>query len=152
MGYSFGHSKFHSFIQSLIQCGTLPGCCKLLMTFYYRSVESTVSLRICVSVSVCNYLPTVSRYYAINAFYLMSSPAPVDPAKEVLEFTWLWFIDSIYGIVALIAQARRNLLLRLCSSTAYVRTNGCSFRPLRLIYHVSKCLTKWHFAEKLSTG
>lgn len=55
----------------------------------------------------------------------MSSPArPPVYRKEVPEFTWLWFIDSIYVIVALIAQRRRNRLLLL--DTAYVRPNGRS--------------------------
>lgn len=101
-------SFIHSFIQSLIQCGTLPGCCELLMTFYYRSVESTVSLRICVSVSVCNYLPTVSRYYAINAFYLMSSPAPGSAGiyMALVYRFYLWY--RCFN-----CPSRRNLLLRL---------------------------------------
>lgn len=91
-----------SFIRWLIQSGTLPlgpGGCQLLMTFYYRPIQPTdqltVSLYLRVSCVRMQLSSAVSRY-AINAFYLMSTPLPTFPRK-CWNLHGLWFIDSIYG-------------------------------------------------------
>lgn len=90
--------------------------------------------------------------------------------REVL-FTWMalssiaanlhvgaaFLIDTIYGLPKrrswhFNCQEERDQCPKDGGWTQHMSDlmEGC--RLLRLIYHVSKCLTKWHSAEKLSDG